>query len=87
MVIGEDLCDPRYFTGETRGGVMMDVSVVEVPVVKRRVDTPYYIGEVEGVAMKAHIYDAVMRHVQKTGGVVTRLESKDKPLRPMKVAR
>ena len=127
MVIREDLCDPRDFTGETRGCVMMDGRVVEVPVVKKRVDTPYYIGEVEGVAMKAPIYDLVIGNVhgargqedpdtsweiptgeeitehetsvepqdvgpaitshEKTGGVVTRLQSKDKPLRPLKVAK
>ena len=44
MVIREDICDPRDFTGETRGCVMMDGGVVEVPVLKKRVDTPYYIG-------------------------------------------
>ncbi len=60
MVIRKDLCDPRDFTGETRSCVMMDGRVVEVPVVKKRVDTPYYIGEVEGVAMKAPIYDLVI---------------------------
>ena len=60
MVIREDLCDPRYFTGETRGCVVMDGRVVKVPVVKKRVDTPYYISEVEGVAMKAPIYDLVI---------------------------
>ena len=144
MVIREDLCDPRYFTGETRGCVMMDGRVVEVPVVKKRVNTPYYIGEVEGVAMKAPIYDLVIGDVhwargqedpdtsweiptgeeitehetsvesqdvgpaatshektgvashdttggvtshEKTGGVVTRLQSKNKPLRPLKVAK
>ena len=126
MVIREDLCDPRYFTGETRGCVMMDGRVIEVPVVKKKVDTPYYIGEVEGVAMKAPIYDLVIGNVhgargqkdpdtsweiptgeeitehemsvesqdvgpaitshEKTG-VVTRLQSKNKPLRPMKVAK
>ena len=57
MVIREDLFDPRYFTGETRGCVMMDGRVVEVPVVKKIVDTPHYTGEVEDVAMKATIYD------------------------------
>ena len=127
MVIREDLCDPRDFTGETRGCVMMDGRVIEVPVVKKKVDTPYYIGEVEGVAMKAPIYDLVIGNVhgargqedpdtsweiptgeeitehemsvesqdvgpaitshEKTGGVVTRLQSKNKPLRPMKVAK
>ena len=127
MVIREDLCDPRDFMGETRGCVMMDGRVIEVPVVKKKVDTPYYIGEVEGVAMKAPIYDLVIGNVhgargqedpdtsweiptgeeitehemsvesqdvgpaitshEKTGGVVTRLQSKNKPLRPMKVAR
>ena len=106
---------------------MMDGRVVEVPVVKKRVDTPYYIGEVEGVAMKAPIYDLVIGNVhgarvqedpdnsweiptgeeitehetsvepqdvgpaitshEKTRGVVTRLQSKDKPLRPLKVAK
>ena len=39
---------------------MMDGRVIEVPVVKKRMDTPYYIGEVEGVAMKAPIYDLVI---------------------------
>ena len=34
MVIRKDLCDQKYFTGETRGCVMMDGRVVEVPVVK-----------------------------------------------------
>ena len=106
---------------------MMDGRVIEVPVVKKKVDTPYYIGEVEGVAMKAPIYDLVIGNVhgargqedpdtnweiptgeeitehemsvesqdvepaitshEKTGGVVTRLQSKNKPLRPMKVAK
>ena len=127
MVIREYLCDPRDFTGETRGCVMMDGRVIEVPVVKKKVDTPYYIGEVEGVAMKAPIYDLVIGNVhgargqedpdtsweiptgeeitehemsvesqdvgpaitshEKTGGVVTRLQSKNMPLRPMKVAK
>ena len=127
MVIREDLCDPIYFTGETRGCVMMDGRVIEVPVVKKKVDATYYIGEVEGVAMKAPIYDLVIGNVhgargqedpdtsweiptgeeitehemsvesqdvgpaitshEKTGGVVTRLQSKNKPLRPMKVAK
>ena len=94
---------------------------------KKKVDTPYYIGEVERVAMKAPIYDLVIGNVhgargqedpdtsweiptgeeitehemsvesqdvgpaitshEKTGGVVTRLQSKNKPLRPMKVAK
>ena len=31
---------------------MMDGRVIEVPVVKNRMDTPYYIGKVEGAAMK-----------------------------------
>ena len=52
MVIGEDLCDPRDFTGETRGCVMMDGRVIEIPVANKRVDNPYYIGEVEGIAIK-----------------------------------
>ena len=127
MVIREDLCDPRDFTGETRGCLMMDGRVIEVPVVKKKVDTPYYIGEVEGVAMKTPIYDlvigndrgargqedpdtswevptgeeitehvtsvesqdvgpAITRH-EKTGGVVTSLQSKNKTLRPMRVAK
>ena len=68
MVIREDLCDPRYFTGETRGCVMMDGRVIEVPVVKKKVDTPYYIGEVEGVAMKAPIYDLVIGNVHGARG-------------------
>ena len=32
MVIREDLCDPRDFTGETRGCVIMEGRVIEVPV-------------------------------------------------------
>ena len=47
---------------------MMDGRVVEVPVVKKRVDTPYYIGEVEGVAMKAPIYDLVIGNVHGARG-------------------
>ena len=68
MVIREDLCDTRDFRGETRGCVMMYGRVIEVPVVKNRVDTPYYIGEVEGVAMKAPIYDLVIGNVHGASG-------------------
>ena len=68
MVIREDLCDPRNFTGETRGCLMMDGRVIEVPVVKKKVDTPYYIGEVEGVAMKAPIYDLVIGNAHGARG-------------------
>ena len=51
MVIRKDLCDPGDFTGETRGCVMMDGRVIEVPVVTKTLDTPHYTGIVEGVAM------------------------------------
>ena len=68
MVIREDLCDPRDFTGETRGCVMMAGRVVDVPVVKKRLDTPYNTGEVEGVAMKALIYDLVLGNVHEARG-------------------
>ena len=68
MVIRENLCDPRDFTGETRGCVMMAGRVVDVPVVKKRVDTPYNTGEAEGVAMKALIYDLVLGHVHGARG-------------------
>ena len=68
MVIREDLCDPRDFTSETRGCVMMDGRVIEVPVVKKKVDTPYYTGDVEGVAMKAPINDLVIGNVHGARG-------------------
>ena len=41
MVIRQDQCDLRYFTDETRCCVMIDGRVIEVPIVKKRVDTPY----------------------------------------------
>ena len=47
---------------------MMDGRVVGVSVVKKIVDTPYYISEVEGVAMKAPIYDLVIGNVHGTRG-------------------
>ena len=60
MVIRKDLCDPDDFTGETRGCVMMDGRVIEVQVVIKTVDTPYYTGIVEGVAMDSPVYDLVI---------------------------
>ena len=49
--------------------VMMDGRVIEVPVVKKKVDTPYYTGDVEGVAMKAPISDLVIgAHVHGAHG-------------------
>ena len=127
-VIRKDLCDPDDFTGETRGCVMMDGRVIEVPVVTKTVDTQYYTGIVEGVAMDSPVYDLVIGNLlgarnqedpdtswepselkkttvnaekttyidiiseeitdlEITGGVVTRSQSKDKPLRPLKVAK
>ena len=47
---------------------MMDGRVMEVPVVKKKVDTPYYIGEVEGVAMKTPTYDLVIGNVHGARG-------------------
>ena len=64
MVIRKDLCDADDFTGEVRGCIMMDGRVVEVPVVKKPVNTPYYVGIVEGVAMNFHIYDLVIGNLQ-----------------------
>ncbi|KAI0215357.1 hypothetical protein LSAT2_032621, partial [Lamellibrachia satsuma] len=55
-----DLFDPDDFTGETRGCVMVDGRVIEVPVVTKTVDTPYYTGIVEGVAMGSPVYDLVI---------------------------
>ena len=63
MVIRDDLCDPGDFTGETGRCVMMDGRVVEVPVVKKRVDIQHYTGEVEDVAMNATIYDLAIGNV------------------------
>ena len=47
---------------------MIDGRVIEVPVVKKKVVTPYYIGEVEGVAMKAPIYELVIGNVHGARG-------------------
>ena len=126
MVIRKDLCDPDDFTGETRGCVMMDGRVIEVPVVTNTVDTPHYIGIVEGIAMDSPVYALVIGNLlgaqnqedpdtswkpselkktivnaektayiyiisdeitdhEITGGVMTRSQSKDKPLRLLKV--
>ena len=127
MVIRKDLCDPGDFTGETRGCVMMDGRVIEVPLVTKTVDTPNYTGIVKGVVMDSPVYYFVIGNLlgarnqedpdtswepfelkkttvnaKKTadidiisdeitdleiGGIVTRSQSKDKPLRPLKVAK
>ena len=63
MVIRKDLCDTDDFTGETRGCVMMDGRLIEVPVVTKTVDTPYYTGIVEGIAMDPPIYDLVIGNI------------------------
>ena len=47
---------------------MMDGRGIDVPVVKKIVDTPYYIGEAECVAMKAPIYDLVIGNVHGVRG-------------------
>ena len=47
---------------------MMEGRVIEVPVVNKRVDTPYYIGDVEGVDMKAPIYDLVIGNIHRARG-------------------
>ena len=42
MVIREDLCDPRYFTGETRGCVILLLSYIIVSYIQLSLLEPCY---------------------------------------------
>ena len=44
---------------------MMDGYVTETPVVKKKVDTPYFIGEVEALAMENPPYGLVIGNIPK----------------------
>ena len=47
---------------------MMGGRLIEVPVVTKTVDTPYYTGIVEGVAMDSPVYDLVIGNLLEPGG-------------------
>ena len=59
-VIKDDLCQESDFTGGTKSCLMINGAVVNVPVAKINVHTPYYSGEVEALAMKNPPYDLII---------------------------
>ena len=63
VVICRSVCLPEECTGEVWSCLMMDGHVTETPVVKKKVNTPYFIGEVEALAMENPPYDLVIGNI------------------------
>ena len=62
-VVRQSLCRPEDFTGEKQACILMDGSIVEHPQVITHVDTPYFTGEIQAVAMENPVYDVVIGNI------------------------
>ena len=62
-VIRQSICEPDDYTGELQTCLLMDGSIIEKPVVKKIVDTPFYSGEVRAIAMECPVYDVVIGNI------------------------
>ena len=100
-VIKRSLCCDADFTGERKTCLMMDGHAVNVPVVQKHVDTPYYTGLLTAVAMDNPVYDLVIGNIPgarepsnpdpewrtTTAAVVTRSQKSTRKLQPLKVSK
>ena len=75
---------------------MMDGHVTEMPVVKKKVDTPYFIGEIEALARENPPYDLVIGNIPNArepsdpdstwkNPVMTRAHSKSRKIQPLNI--
>jgi hypothetical protein len=62
-VVRKDLCKPEDFTGEVKLCLMMDGQAIQAPVVNVQVDTPYYTGKMEALAMVKPLCDVVIGNI------------------------
>ena len=63
-VIHARLCSEGEYTGTYKSAVMIDGSIIQAPVVQKSVDTPYFVGQVKAMAMKAPVYDLVIGNLE-----------------------
>ena len=67
-VVKRSLCHPEDFTGEEKGCMLMDGSIIVQPVVITYVDTPFYKGKIKAVAMERPVYDVVIGNIPGARG-------------------
>ena len=61
--VKSDLVEPDQMTGRVHLCVLIDGTARRFPIAKVKVNTPYYIGEVEAMCMKQPIYDLVIGNI------------------------
>ena len=59
-VVRQELCKKDSYTGLTKSCLMINGEVVNIPVAKVNIDSPYYSGEVEALAMENPPYDVII---------------------------
>jgi hypothetical protein len=63
VVVRAGLVDPTSFTGESHMCFLIDGTVRHFPIAKIKVQTPYYIGDVEAMCMENPVYDLIIGNV------------------------
>ena len=63
IAVRKSLVNDEQFVGKSQTCMLIDGSVVKVPIAKVHIDTPYFSGEVTAMCMKEPIYDLVIGNV------------------------
>ena len=68
VVIRKSIANSDQMTGESQLCVLIDGKVRRVPVAKVSVNTPYYVGDVEGLGMDKRVYDLILGNIPGVRG-------------------
>ena len=63
VVVKKQYVKPEEYTGKNQTCMMIDGSIIQVPIAKINVDTPYLVGTVEAMCMEHPVYDLVIGNV------------------------
>ena len=63
VIVKYDLVSPQHFTGSRQRIILMDRSVIEVPVAKIRIDTPVFCGEVYALCVQNPVCDLIIGNI------------------------
>ena len=68
------MCSEDSFTGETRTCVMINGDTFAAPVVHIMVDTPYFTGQFNALAVEKPVYDIVVGNITRANRVEKRMK-------------
>ncbi|XP_060071526.1 histone-lysine N-methyltransferase, H3 lysine-79 specific-like [Ylistrum balloti] len=64
VVLKQSLATQDQLTGDTKTCTLADGSLLQVPIAKVMVDTPYYVGSVDAWCMQNSIYELILGNIE-----------------------